>query len=192
MSFTGTKQRVEFTSKHVHEVSTEPKINDVDQSEQSIWTTTVRKGLPWTRRSIIDFDVVSPPTSPNTEINLSPTPWDPFKQATTPDNANDPCESQPNSPGNQSPTHKGPPPTPSNAFKAGSPIKARSPVQQQEVQLYEGDFIEFLAEGKDTEFPDITPPPTKRQSKWFEKRTRGPTGENEETEGENKETKSKE
>ena len=34
MMFTGTKQRVELTSKHMHEVPAEPKINDVDQSEQ--------------------------------------------------------------------------------------------------------------------------------------------------------------
>ena len=34
LMFTGAKQRVEFTSEHMHEVPTEPKINDVDQSEQ--------------------------------------------------------------------------------------------------------------------------------------------------------------
>ena len=43
-------------------------------------------------------------------------------------------------------------------------MEARSPVQRQEVQLYEGDFLELEAEGQDTEFPDVTPPPTKRES----------------------------
>ena len=33
MMFTGTKQRAESTSEHVHEVPAEPKMNDVDQSE---------------------------------------------------------------------------------------------------------------------------------------------------------------
>ena len=30
MMFTGTKQKVVFTSEHMHEVPTEPKINDVN------------------------------------------------------------------------------------------------------------------------------------------------------------------
>ena len=33
-------------------------------------------------------------------------------------------------------------------------MKARSPIEQQEVQLDEGDFIELEAEGQDSEFPD--------------------------------------
>ena len=43
-------------------------------------------------------------------------------------------------------------------------MEARSPVQQQEVQLYEGDFLELKAEGQDTEFPDVTSPLTERES----------------------------
>ena len=78
---------------------------------------------------------MSPPTSPNTDINLPPTPREPLKQGTTPDNANGPCESQPNSPANPSPSHEGPPPTPGDPFKGGSPMEARSLVQQHEVQL---------------------------------------------------------
>ena len=34
MMFTGTKQKVEFISEHMHVVPAEPKINDVDQSKQ--------------------------------------------------------------------------------------------------------------------------------------------------------------
>ena len=33
-------------------------------------------------------------------------------------------------------------------------MEARSPIEQQEVQLDEGDFIEVEAEGQDSEFPD--------------------------------------
>ena len=33
-------------------------------------------------------------------------------------------------------------------------MKARSPIEQQEVQLDEGDFKELEAEGQDSEFPD--------------------------------------
>ena len=43
-------------------------------------------------------------------------------------------------------------------------MEGRSAVQQQEVQLYEGDFLKLEAEGQDTEFPDVTPPLTKRES----------------------------
>ena len=68
-------------------------------------------------RRILDFDVVSPPTSPNTEMSLPPTPRDPFKQGTMPNNAHDLCESQPNSQANPSPTYDGLPPTPSSPFK---------------------------------------------------------------------------
>ena len=32
------------------------------------------------------------------------------------------------------------------------------------VSIYEGDFIELEATGQDTEFPDMTPPCTKRES----------------------------
>ena len=88
-------------------------------------------------------------------MSLSPTSWDPFKQGTIPDYAKDLCESQPT---NQSPTHEGPPPIPSDPFKGGIPMKATSPVQQQEVQLYEGDLLELEAEGQETEFSDVMPP----------------------------------
>ena len=115
-------------------------------------------------RRVLEIDVVNPPTSPNTEMSLPPTPGDPFKQGTTPDNANDPCKSQPNSTANPLPTHEGAPSTPGNPFKGGSPMEARPPVQQQEVQLYEGDLLELEAEGQDTEFPDVTPPLTERES----------------------------
>ena len=150
---------------------TEPKINYVDQSEQVSEQPQKREASPEPEepnrakaRRVLDFDVVSPPTSPNPEMSLPPTPRGPFRQDTTPDNANDPCESQPNSPVIPSSTHEGPPPTPCNAFKGGSPMEARSPVHQQEVQLYEGDFIELQAKGQDTEFPEVTSPPTKRES----------------------------
>ena len=43
-------------------------------------------------------------------------------------------------------------------------MEARCPVQQQEVQLYERDFLELEAEGQDTEFPDVTSPLTERES----------------------------
>ena len=43
-------------------------------------------------------------------------------------------------------------------------MAARSPVQQQEIQLYEGDFLELEAEGQDTEVPDVTLPLTERES----------------------------
>ena len=43
-------------------------------------------------------------------------------------------------------------------------MEARSLVQKQEVQLYEGNFIELEAEGQDTDFAGVTPPPTKRES----------------------------
>ena len=33
-------------------------------------------------------------------------------------------------------------------------MKARSPIDQQGIQLDEGDFIELEAEGQDSEFPD--------------------------------------
>ena len=65
---------------------------------------------------------------------------------------------------NPSTTNEGPPSTPSDPFQGGSHIEARSPVQQQEVQQYEGDFIELEAEGQDTEFSDVTPLLTERKS----------------------------
>ena len=43
-------------------------------------------------------------------------------------------------------------------------MEARSPVQQEEVQLYEGAFTELEAKGQDTAFPDATPPLNKRES----------------------------
>ena len=120
--FTGTKQRVEFTSEHVHEMPTEPKINDLDQSEQVSEQPQKRKASSEPEelnkakvRRVLDFDVVSPPTSPNTEMSLPPTPRDPFKQGTTPDNAND--SSHPYNPANPSPIYEGPSPTPSIPFK---------------------------------------------------------------------------
>ena len=86
MMFTGTKQKVEFTSEHVHEVPAEPKINDVYQSEQVSEQLQKRRASPEPEepsrekvRRVLDFDVVSPPTSPNTEISLPPTLRDPFK-----------------------------------------------------------------------------------------------------------------
>ena len=66
--FTGTKQRIKITSEHVHEVPTEPKINDVDQSEQVSEKPQKRKPSPEPEdsnrakvRRVLDFDVVSPP-----------------------------------------------------------------------------------------------------------------------------------
>ena len=56
---------------------------------------------------------------------------------------------------------------------------ARSPVQQQEVQIYEGDFLELEAEGQNIEFPDVTPPPSKRESD-LKKELKALTGESEE------------
>ena len=71
MMFTGTKQKVEFTSEHMHEVPAEPKINDVDQSEQA--SEQPQKGRASLKpeepnrskvRRVLDFDVVSPLTRP--------------------------------------------------------------------------------------------------------------------------------
>ena len=83
MMFTGTKQRVEFTSEQVYEVPAEPKINDVDKSEQVPEKPQKRRVSPKPEepnrakvRRVLDFDVVSPPTSPTTQMNLPPTPKD--------------------------------------------------------------------------------------------------------------------
>ena len=46
MMFTGTKQRVEFTSEHMHEVPAEPKINDIDLSEQVSEQPQKRRASP--------------------------------------------------------------------------------------------------------------------------------------------------
>ena len=43
-------------------------------------------------------------------------------------------------------------------------MEAGSPVQQQEVQLYEGDFLELEAKGQDAAFPDVSPPLSERES----------------------------
>ena len=43
-------------------------------------------------------------------------------------------------------------------------MEARSPVLQQEVQLYEEDILELEAKGQDTEFPAVTPPLNERES----------------------------
>ena len=110
--FTGTKQEVELTSEHINEVPAECKINNADQSEQVSEQPQKRRASPEPEepntakvRRVLDFDVVSPPTSPNTEMSLPPTLRDPFKQGTTPDNADDSCESQPNSPATPSSAH---------------------------------------------------------------------------------------
>ena len=101
---------------------------------------------------MLNFD--SPPTSPATEMGLPPTPRDPFKEGTISENAEDPCPSPPDSPASLSPTHEGPPSTPRDPFKGDSIMEARSTIEQQEVQLDEGDFIELEAKGQDSEFPD--------------------------------------
>ena len=103
-------------------------------------------------RQVLNFD--SPPTSPASEMGLPPTPRDLFKEGTISKNTEDPGPSPPDRPANLSPTHEGPPPTPRDPFKGGSIMEARSPIEQQEVQLDEGDFIELEAEGQDSEFPD--------------------------------------
>ena len=110
--FTGITQRVEFTSKHMHEVSTEPNINDVDQSEQVSEQLQKRNASPEPEehkrgevRRVLTFDAVSPLTSPYTEDKSTTYSRDPFKQGTTPHNANDPYESQLYYPPNPSPTH---------------------------------------------------------------------------------------
>ena len=89
-------------------------------------------------------------------MGLPPTPYsrDLFKEGTISKNAEDPCPSPPDSQANLSPTQEGPPSTPRDPFKGDSIMEARSPVEQQEVQLDEGDFIELEAEGQDSEFPD--------------------------------------
>ena len=85
MMFTGTKQMVEFTSEHVHVVPAEPKINDVDQSEQVSEQPQKRRDPQPEEpnrakvRRVLDFDVVSPPTNPNTEMSPPPTPKDQIK-----------------------------------------------------------------------------------------------------------------
>ena len=43
-------------------------------------------------------------------------------------------------------------------------MEARSPVQEQKVQISEWDFLELEAEGQDTEIPDVKPPLTERES----------------------------
>ena len=45
-------------------------------------------------------------------------------------------------------------------------MEARSPVQQQGAQLYEGDFLELEAEAQDTEFSDDTLPLTEEKLIW--------------------------
>ena len=71
MMFTVTKQKVEFTSEHMHEVPAEPNINDVDQSKQVSDQPQKRRASPKLEepnrakvRGVLDFDVVSPPTNP--------------------------------------------------------------------------------------------------------------------------------
>ena len=87
-------------------------------------------------------------------MGLPPTPRDLFKEGTVSKNDEEPCPCPPDSPANLSPTHEGPPPTPRDPFKGGSIVEARSPREQQEVQLDKTDFIELEAEGQDIEFPD--------------------------------------
>ena len=103
-------------------------------------------------RRVLNFD--SPPTSPASEMGVPPTPRDLFKEGTISEDAEDPGPSPPDSPANLSPTHEGPPPTPRDPFKGNSIMEARSPIEQQEVQLDVGDFIELEAEGQASEFPD--------------------------------------
>ena len=86
MMFTHTKQKVEFTSEHVHKVPAEPKINYVDQSDQVSEQPQKRRASPEPEepnrakvRRLLDSNVVSPPASPNTEMSLLPTPRDQFK-----------------------------------------------------------------------------------------------------------------
>ena len=86
-------------------------------------------------------------------MGLPPTPRDPFKEGTISRTTEDPWTSPAGSPANLSPTHEGPPSTPRDPFKGGSIMKVRSPIEQQEVQLDEGDFIELEAEGQYSEFP---------------------------------------
>ena len=70
MTFTGTKQEVKFTSKHVHKVLAEPKINNLDRSEQVSEQPQKRRTSPEPEelntvkvRRVLDFNVASPPTS---------------------------------------------------------------------------------------------------------------------------------
>ena len=87
-------------------------------------------------------------------MSLPPTPRNPDKEGTISKNAEDPCQSPPDSPANLSPTHEGPPATPRDPFKGDSIVEAKSPIGQQEIQLDEGDFIELEVEGQDSEFLD--------------------------------------
>ena len=64
----------------MHEVPAEPKINDVDQSEQVSEQPQKRRVSPEPEepnraklRRVLDFDVVNTPPSPNTEMSLPPT-----------------------------------------------------------------------------------------------------------------------
>ena len=52
MMFTGTRQRVEFTSEHIHEMPTESKINDLDHSEQVSEQPQKRKASPEKKSSV--------------------------------------------------------------------------------------------------------------------------------------------
>ena len=63
------------------------------------------------------------------------------------------------------PTHEGSPPnTKQSTSKVVVLWKLGPQYSKEEVQLYEGDFLELEAKGQGTEFPDVTPPPTKRES----------------------------
>ena len=86
--FTVTKEKVEFTYEHMHEVPAQPKINGVDQSKQVSEQLQKRRAFQEPEepnrakvRRVVDFDVVSPPKSPNTEMSLPHTPRDPFNRA---------------------------------------------------------------------------------------------------------------
>ena len=70
-------------------------------------------------------------------------------------------------------------------------MKARSLVQQQELQQYEGYILKLEAKGQDTEFSYVTPPLTEKESD-LNKELDALLGDSAETREENEETKSKE
>ena len=174
MVFTETKERVEFTSEHVYEVPKEAdsnqkkadqsthepeqpqEVNQTDevpkQQQKRKASTEAEEPRHAKMRQVLNFE--STLTSHASEMDLPPTPRDPFKKGTRSKNAEDPCPSPPGSPASLSPTHEGPPATPRDPFKGNSIREAKSPMGQQEVQIDEGNFIELEVEGQNSEFPD--------------------------------------
>ena len=85
--FTGTKQKVELTSedmcmRYLQNPKSMTLISHEQVSEQPQNIRASPKPEEPNKakvRRVLDFDVVSPPTSPNTEMSLPPTPRDQFK-----------------------------------------------------------------------------------------------------------------